>query len=498
MDTHTTITYHTLVDDLAKSAETLRREEPAGEISPRVSHLRVSLFYLFVLAFTLGSLYSAWHGNSWYDLMWYWGIVGVALLAELLIFWGVWHAFRVRARSSETPDALPRPTLKMLYSAALVGDDELAPPVLPEKMSSDSSMGSAVDLEIFEVAPPQRRLRLETRLAAGFAGLAMLVGVLTSLPLFGGSLKWQALVAFPPIAALNFWRFASETRQARTLKVETRADGLHWGTRAHRECSLPWSELRGWYIASLPQSNIYSSGQTTIIYAAVGEHKSLTWLSLRQPRWQARATPALDAGELLARQVQAHVSLPLRDLTPGVGRIIAERKRHPQPTLRLDPRVTGPVSYLRLHPASMLIVGVTLLTLAAGVLMPYAQQRYFGGQLAQLDAAKSAIRAPLTADMLHWMPAPSDNPSQRFLFTPSGYVFPTDACCDLNSRVAQPMSNGLVEVTAHQQSQFDLATVGILYSRRRGRSQRTGFHDIRQRPMAPFAIHIWRRWLAVR
>ena len=147
MDTHTTITYHTLVDDLAKSAETLRREEPAGEISPRVSHLRVSLFYLFVLAFTLGSLYSAWHGNSWYDLMWYWGIVGVALLAELLIFWGVWHAFRVRARSSETPDALPRPTLKMLYSAALVGDDELAPPVLPEKMSSDSSMGSAVDLE---------------------------------------------------------------------------------------------------------------------------------------------------------------------------------------------------------------------------------------------------------------------------------------------------------------------------------------------------------------
>lgn len=69
MDTHTTITYHTLVDDLAKSAETLRREEPDGEIGPHASHLRVGLLYLVVLAVTLGSLYSAWHGNSWYDWM---------------------------------------------------------------------------------------------------------------------------------------------------------------------------------------------------------------------------------------------------------------------------------------------------------------------------------------------------------------------------------------------------------------------------------------------
>lgn len=107
-------------------------------------------------------------------------------------------------------------------------------------------------------------------------------------------------------------------------------------------------------------------------------------------------------------------------------------------------------------------LALTLLLHIAGIMLPYGQQWYFGGQLTHLETAEFAVSNPLTANTLRWTPAPPDAASS-FHFTTSGYVFTSDTCCDVNSRIASAVTNGLIEITIRQQSDFDLSNVGILF-----------------------------------
>ena len=120
--------------------------------------------------------------------------------------------------------------------------------------------------------------------------------------------------------------------------------------------------------------------------------------------------------------------------------------------------------YFATHLISAVTIGATLALLIVGLALPWAQQWYYGGQLAQAATAPSAMRDSLTTNALHWTPAPSDDATAPyFAFTSSGYVFNGQTCCDVSSLMARPMADGLVEMTVRQQSDFDLSAVGLLF-----------------------------------
>lgn len=79
-----------------------------------------------------------------------------------------------------------------------------------------------------------------------------------------------------------------------------------------------------------------------------------------------------------------------------------------------------------------------------------------------METAVSHISDPLTANTLQWRPTSADVKND-FAFTPQGYVYQSTSCCDSSSLIAQPINNGLVEVTVHQQVDFDLNEAGIAF-----------------------------------
>ncbi|HEU4783095.1 MAG TPA: hypothetical protein VFS83_07145, partial [Ktedonobacterales bacterium] len=60
-------------------------------------------------------------------------------------------------------------------------------------------------------------------------------------------------------------------------------------------------------------------------------------------------------------------------------------------------------------------------------------------------------------------------------FTPSGYIFTPDACCNVGSLIPQTMHDGLVEVTMRQQVNFDLNDAGILFRANSGSNTALAF-----------------------
>jgi hypothetical protein len=357
----------------------------------------------------------------------------------------------------QTPSDPPPLTARALCVAALNGDDELTPHIALANEPAEAPPPLNIAPAIVQVLSSQREVQ-----RWGFATPGVNLGLAAFL--FGGQvfpyviggrpIPWQLLVVFPLLVALNLWEFIASRYASRPFTVEARADSLRW-SKGRRQYHLPWDEARGWAILYLPPKNLFAGAPPSAIYTVIGEHDSLTWLSL--PDAEA-------SGERLAQIIQEHLNLPLRNLTAGAMRIIRQpARRQRQPTLQLtDPRPHNLWEYFAEHPLATVSLALTLLLLIAGIMLPYGQQWYFGGQLTHLETAEFAVSNPLTANTLRWTPAPPDAASS-FHFTTSGYVFTSDTCCDVNSRIASAVTNGLIEITIRQQSDFDLSKVGILF-----------------------------------
>lgn len=456
VDSRTVAVYKSLTSRLAQSAETLRQTYTERVGNDYRVGLKNWLLVALVLVFVVANLVSTWFNNSAYDWAFYWTIIGIILLVEGLFLWAVFRAFRAQLMPPTTPSDPPRLTAQALCVAALNGDDELAPHITLTDVPLHTPQVNVAPATL-EVLSPQREVQRwgSFRPSVNLGFMAFVCGSqVFSFVIGGRPIPWQVLVIFPLLFALYLWDFIVSRYTSRPFSVEARADGLRWG-RGKRLRNLPWDEALGWTILYLPPKNLFAEVPPSAIYTVLGEHDSLTWLSL----------PGSEAsGERLARTIQEHLNLPLRNLTSGAMRIIRQPARgNRQPALRLTG--TGPHSlweYFAEHPLATMTLGPTLLLLIAGILLPYGQQWYFGGQLTHLATAAAAVRDPLTANTLEWMPAPPDAASS-FHFTSSGYVFTSDTCCDASSRIASPMSNGLIEITIRQQSDFDLSQVGFLF-----------------------------------
>ncbi len=159
------------------------------------------------------------------------------------------------------------------------------------------------------------------------------------------------------------------------------------------------------------------------------------------------------------------MTLPLRDLNPGalsISYAVPGDVSLAAFASARDKRFGRGEGFLPQLPVAMLTFALSVLVLLGGILTPPAQQWYFGGQLTRLETSTAHISDPLTANTLQWA-ATSPDAGKGFAFTPQGYVYLSTTCCDASSLIAQPMNNGLVEVTVHQQVNFRLNEAGIVF-----------------------------------
>ena len=408
----------------------------------------------------LASLIILWYSNGLYDWMWYWIFAIGGLLVQIVVLWGAWYVRRQERRAPGGISAPGQVSIRSLRRGALAGDDGLAPPITIPGSTAAAPQPDA-GATSFRVATPESRLLRGQQILYG-VGLIANVAIAVMWTLFlivqrtlsiPPVAPWQLIVLYAWLAILYGLRFVTITRKARTISVEVRADGLHWRTH-----TLPWSEVRGWSIFAMNPVRI-SNPRPNIIYAIIGEHASLTWLTY--PPFTRTGEP----GQQLAQLVHAHMTLPLRDLNPGALSIsyavpgMSTWRR--ALALAISDLRTGEGILLR-FPVAMLTFALSVLVLLGGILTPPAQQWYFGGQLTRLETSTAHISDPLTANTLQWAPT-SPDAGKGFAFTPQGYVYLSTTCCDASSLIAQPMNNGLVEVTVRQQVDFKLNEVGILF-----------------------------------
>lgn len=451
------IVCRSLVSGIEQSAEPRQRgvlQRAIGQWGTRW------LGFLLFPVLALVCLITVWFGGTFLDWMYYWMLLGTALLTQVILLVSIWYARRQERRAPGGISAPGQVSVRSLSQGALAGDDGLAPPIalFPDGQASPSTVAFPTS---FKVSSPGSRLLRGQQIMSGIS-LGLSVGVaamfvtlfIAEQTLFAQSyLPWQLFGIYFLFFFLSGLRFISITRKVRAIRVETRADGLHW-----RNQTLPWSQVRGWYVFTMNPVRI-SKPRPNIIYALVGEHISLIWLTY--PPFMRPEDP----GQQLAQSVHDHVNLPLRDLNPGALHISYEVWGLPSwRNSRLLAASAWHVGEAPLPrwPAAMFGAVLSVLVLLGGILTPPAQQWYFGGQLTRLETATTRISDPLTANTLQWTPT-SDDASSDFVFTPEGYVYQPTTCCNAASLMAQSMNNGLVEVTMRQQVDFDLSDAGILF-----------------------------------
>ncbi len=343
------------------------------------------------------------------------------------------------------------------------GDDTLGTPLAS---ASPAAIPSAISSTIvLSVLSPQQRLQRDERLLlavnTGLYGFIFALQLLTILT--AQTKQWQMLILFSSVMVLNLTRLIALRLAARPIPIEVYEDGLRWRIGRER-LSLPWSEARGWCVLFLPTTQGLSWGQGAggvldAVYTVIGERTSLTWLYQPQPAQAAQAS------QTLAALVNSRVGLPLRDMSQSAARLSAELQGRPrrERALAVAPaKGASPKSRAPSLPAAVILVFVSILIVLAAILMPFAQQPYYGAQLQQLEAAQPQIRDPLTSDTLGWKPGPLDA-AKSLEFTSDGYVFTSTACCDSNGRIPGVVGDGLVEITVHQQVDFDLNRAGLLF-----------------------------------
>ena len=413
-----------------------------------------------ILLLALISLVALWYSDDVFDGMMYWILAGSALLLQVIVLGGIWyirHQGRIAPGGIFTPGQV---SIRSLVRGALAGDDNLAPPIpIPGASQAESQPDTVATT--FRVTPPESRLLRRQQIMSGI-GLVLSVAFVAMWALFiivpqtlyiTSVAPWQIPSLYFLLTISHGLQFVTMTRRMRSIQVEVRADGLHWGKN-----TLPWSEVRGWYIFAMNSVQLFNR-RPNIIYAVVGEHASLTWITY--PPYVRAGEP----GQQLAQLVQTHVTVPLRDLVPGALRIMSDVSR--QSLLRRPMLLAvndwsfGESSLPRL-PIAIVTFALTALILLGGILTPYAQQWFYGGQLTQMETATSHISDPLTANTLQWAPT-SANAKNDFAFTPQGYAYQSTSCCDSSSLITRTMRDGLVEVTVHQQVDFDLNEAGIAF-----------------------------------
>jgi len=433
-----------------------------GQHGPEVGWWLGGVWFLLIVLVAL--LIGIYTDNS-FTWIFYWDFALGSLALQAILLLSLWYTYHVTRRFPDGVKAADEVSVRSLRRAALTGDDALAPVVVVPG-GVDERPPSLVDgrAVTFTVLPPEWRLLRGVKLTGivSIAGFVALCALLWWMDADAATFPWDVVTFVPLGVGAGVWALLLSIRHSRALTVTVDADGLRWGKSA-----LPWSEVRGWTVFYLQPTN---TGWThpNVVYSLIGQRASLAWLTYPPP------VESDDPGKRLAQIVQARLqargdgSPLLRDLTPGA--VAISNEIGPRLSWWGTWRLVAPTDrYLRgtplpRLPATLLTFSLAALLLLGGIFTPSLRQWYFGGQLAQLEASHSATHDPLTSDTLRWTVTPVEYEYTRpFAFTPQGYFYPAGTCCDASSLASQSLSDGLVEVTIHQQTTDMYEEAGIVF-----------------------------------
>src|SRR5690348_4425164 len=118
-----------LIYGLGEPVEPQRPHMFLGAIGQQGAESGWWIFGASMLSIALLNLVIGWLSDNDLNWSWYWSFEVYALLAQLLVLWGIWYTHRDAAKR---PDGLKNPSqisVRSLRRSALAGDDSLVPPI---------------------------------------------------------------------------------------------------------------------------------------------------------------------------------------------------------------------------------------------------------------------------------------------------------------------------------------------------------------------------------
>ncbi len=441
------------------------------------------IYFSYLGVFALFGLLSVWWTSS--SMGWFFFWIGFVSVLGTLIFQYFLTVRRVTGRNSNWDSA----AAVIVRNAAIVGDSKNAPlaqiqPTLPAIASTTPEPTTITDLyrPITLIVPGTASSAL---IVTQSISLVVIIGALVAFVIannflnfmngLGNILPWQypALYLIAIVASLG--GLIQQQRLRRPFSVTIDAQGVIW-RKGRKRRAESWSAAQA--LCTVDMFPMGGAFQPQRIYWLQFPDGALAWASKPLPVWtraQSKSNAASstdDAAWRLCSIAAQRTGLPLRDMTGIAMRLTAFSPRLDNARQALAPetpmyisepeqaRVAAQRAQRRrqvvIRFGGQLVYALSLAALAAGLY--FGGPVVYGAELTQAERSARIFNDPLLSKPNTWQTVGSSD--LALLYGDDGMQM--TGCCNEFALANHPVSDGVIEVTLHTVSDFDLADAGLV------------------------------------
>jgi hypothetical protein len=440
------------------------------------------IYFSFLGVFALFGLLTVWWISS--SMGWFFFWMGFVMVLGSLVFQYFFTVRRVTRRNPTWDSA----TAVIVRNAAIAGDSKNAPlaqiqPTLPTSAPAtpDPTTISELYRPITLIVPGTTSVGpmvMQTiALVVVIGALVALVIVNNSLNLMNGLMSFlgQYLVLYLIVIVASLGALILKQRLRLPFSVAVHAQGVTWRQGRERRAE-PWSAAQA--LCTVDMFPMGSAFQPQRIYWLQFPDGALVWASTPLPVWtraQSKSNAASstdDAAWRLCSIAAQRTGLPLRDMTGIAMRLTAFSPRLDNARQALAPETPVYVSepeqarvavrraqcrrQILARFGGQLLYVLSLAVLAAGLY--FGAPAAYGAELRQAERSAPIFNDSLLSESNNWQAIGSDELSISY----SRDGMHMTGCCDEFAFANRPVSDGVIEVTLHTISDFDLNKAGLV------------------------------------
>lgn len=441
------------------------------------------IYYSFLGVFALFGLLAVWWTSS--SMGWFFFWMGFVMVLGALIFQYFLTVRRVTGRNPTWDSA----AAVIVRNAAIAGDAKNAPLAQIQPTFPASAPATPEPTTITELYRPI------TLIVPGTTGAALMVTQTIFLVLIIGAsvafvivnnslnfmnglmhfLPWQYLLFYALAIVASLGALIQQQRLRLPFSVAINAQSVTW-RQGRKQRAEPWSAAQA--LCAVDMFPMGSAFQPQRIYWLQFPNGALTWASTPLPVWTRAqrksntATSTDDVAWRLCSIAAQRTGLPLRDMTGIAMRLTAfsprlENARQalaPESSVYISEPEQARIAAQRAQRRRQILMRFGGQFLAVLALAALAAGLYFGAPVAYGAELTQAERsAPIFTDSLlsksnNWQTTGSNDLSIQY----SGDGMQVTGCCNEFAIANHPVSDGVIEVTLHTVSDFDLDEAGLV------------------------------------
>lgn len=443
------------------------------------------IYFSFLGVFALFGLLTVWWTSS--SMGWFFFWMGfVVVLGSLIV-----HYFRTVRRVTRRNATWDSAAAVIVRNAAIAGDAKNAPLAQIQPPLPASAPAPPEPTTIAELYRPITLIVPGTTSAAPMVmqtiSLVVIIGAVVATSFLNLTndvmrfLPWQYLAVYLGAILASLGALIQQQRLRLPFSATLDAQGVTWrqGRKRHAE---PWSAAQALCTVDMfPLGSMGSMGSTfqpQRIYWLQFPDGALAWASTPLPVWtRARSTSNAasstdDAAWRLCSIAAQRTGLPLRDMTGIAMRLTAFSPRLENARQALAPATPVSISereqarvaaqraqrrrQIRMRFGGQLVYVLSLAALAAG--LDFGAPVAYGAELTQAERSAPIFTDSLLSTSNTWQTIGSADLALSY----SADGMHVTGCCDEFAVANHPVSDGVIEVTLHTVSDFDLAEAGLV------------------------------------